>query len=129
MNASGIRAPAVLIKVQCTNLQSLPSWANHGSGAIRRPHRVHPGALSRRQLVVAGVVAVVHVVVDRVEPGQRAGVATRGATRGRRALRRRVADAVVGAGAPALEGVVEPEPVTSLVARRLALVVVRGRSA
>ena len=37
--------------------------------AVGAEHLRHPAALLRRELVVAGVVAVVHVVVDRVEAG------------------------------------------------------------
>ena len=48
------------------------------SAAVGRPQVVHPGALTRGELGVAGVVAVVHVVVDRVEARQRAGVTTGG---------------------------------------------------
>src|SRR6266508_1789617 len=94
------------------------------AGPVRRPHVAHPGALARGELVVAGVVGVVHVVVDRVQARQRAGVAALGAAARRAGLRRGVAHLVVRRGATALEGVVQPEPVAGLVGRGLAEVVV-----
>src|SRR3954470_21601821 len=77
-----------------------------GSGAVRRPHRADPGALARRELVVARVVRVVHVVVDRVQTRQRAGVPAGRAATARAALGRSVGDLVVGRRTTALEGVV-----------------------
>ena len=62
-----------------------------GLGAVGGEHLLRPRGLVRGELVVAGVVAVVHVVVDRVEARQRAGVASLGAAAGRAALRRGVA--------------------------------------
>src|SRR5689334_5757896 len=98
------------------------------SRPVRGPHVADPGALPRRVLVVARVVRVVHVVVDRVETRQRAGVPAGRATARRAALRRGVTDRVVRARAATLERVVEPEPVPGLVRRRLAQVEVRRRT-
>ena len=98
------------------------------SAAVGGEHLGHPGALAGREHAVAGVEGVVHVVADRVEAGQRAGVAAdRAAARGA-ALRRRVGDLVVPRRAAALERVVEPEPVPGLVGRGLAAVEVRRRA-
>src|SRR4029453_6288851 len=52
------------------------------SGSVGGPHAAHAAALAWRELVVAGVVGVIHVVVDRVETRQRAGVAAFGAAVG-----------------------------------------------
>src|SRR4051812_6998570 len=85
-----------------------------GSAAVRGEHLRHPGALPGGEHAVAGVVGVVHVVADRVQTRQRAGVTTdRAAARGT-ALCRGVGHLVVLRGAAALEGVVEAEPVPGL---------------
>ena len=76
--------------------RTAPSSAS-ASGPVGRPHLARPGALAQRELGVAGVVAVVHVVVDRVEARERAGVAALGAAGGRAGLGRGVADLVVRA--------------------------------
>ena len=65
------------------------------------------------------VVSVVHVVVDGVNAGAGAGVAADGATVRGLALRGGVRNAVAGAAAAALEGVVETDPVARLVGESL----------
>src|SRR3954452_12565472 len=85
------------------------------SGAVGGEHGVHARTLAGGELVVTAVEAVIHVVVDRVKPGQRAGVPTLRASAGRAALRRRVAHLVVRVGAATLERVVQPKPVAGLV--------------
>lgn len=69
------------------------------------------------------LVGVVHVVVDGVDAGGGAGVAAGGAPGRGATLGGRVGDAVA-AGAAALEGVVQAEPVAALVDDGEALVVV-----
>src|SRR3954464_1247586 len=68
---------------------------------------LHPVSLSGRELVVAGVERVVHVVVDRVGARQRARIEPFGTTGSGRALRRRVGDVVALVVAAALERVQE----------------------
>ena len=65
------------------------------------------------------IVGVVHVVADGVNTGAGACVAADGATVRGLALRGGVRNAVAGAAAAALEGVVETEPVTSLMGEGL----------
>src|SRR3954462_9685476 len=68
-NDSGVESIAESLPVNA-NSRSVTAGAaaeRGGSGAVRRPHRADPGALARRELVVARVVRVVHVVVDRVQ--------------------------------------------------------------
>jgi hypothetical protein len=74
------------------------------------------------------VINLLHVVVDGVNTTARASVTASGASRGRGGLGRGVRDGVAGAGASTLEGVVETEPVTSLVGERAAEVVVGSRA-
>ena len=80
---------------------------------------MHASLLASGELLVARVVAVVHVVVDGVNAGAGAGVAADGASVGGLVLRGRVSNAIVGGAAAALEGVVETEPMTSLVGEGL----------
>ena len=65
------------------------------------------------------VIGVVHVVADGVNTGAGACVAADGATVRGLALRGGVRNAVAGAAAAALEGVVETDPVTRLVGESL----------
>ena len=65
------------------------------------------------------VVAVVHEVVDGVNARARAGVAASGSAERLGSLSGGVRDLVAGAGAAALEGVVETNPVASLVRQSL----------
>jgi hypothetical protein len=76
------------------------------------PHLgLQTGDLAGGELVHAAVVRVVHVVVDGVDAAARARVAAgRAFVRGR-GLGRGVRDAVAGAGAATLEGMVEADPV------------------
>ena len=67
----------------------------------------------------APIVRVVHVVVDWVYTGRRAGVTAGGASGGGRSLCRGVRDAVTRAAAATLEGVVETDPVARLVGESL----------
>lgn len=75
------------------------------------------------------MINLLHVVVDGVNAAARASVTVSGAARGRGGLGRSVRDRVAGAGASTLEGVVETEPVASLVGKRAAEVVVGSRAA
>src|SRR5204863_9645260 len=70
-----------------------------------------------RELVVAGVERVVHVVVDRVRARRRARVEALRTTGCRVPLRGRVGDVVALVVATALERVQEAEPVAGLVRR------------
>ena len=70
---------------------SVASSATERGRAARRPACA---GLAERELRVALVVRVVHVVVDRVEARVGAGVLAGGAARGRRQLGRRVVDVV-----------------------------------
>jgi transposase len=97
---------------------------------IRREHRVHPHVLSRGELDHAGIVRVIHEVVDRIEAREaRAGIPVhRTPVRGR-ALRRRIRHGIpagVLARTAALERVIQPHPVPDLVRRRVTEVI--GRS-
>ena len=65
------------------------------------------------------VVRVVHVVVDGVESGARACITSRGATAGWRGFRRGVVHHVPHTGAPALEGMIEANPMSSFVCEGL----------
>src|SRR5262249_30812378 len=89
---------------------------------IERGLGVGPGGLAGREAEHAGVVAVVHEVRDRIDPGAAAGVTAGGATGSRRLLRGGVAHLVVARRAGPLERVVEPHPVAHLVSRRVAFV-------
>ena len=76
------------------------------------------------------LLGVVHVVVDGVNTGLAgARVTADGAAGGSRGLSGGVGNGVAGAGAAALEGVVETEPVTNLVGGGVAEVVAGGRAA
>lgn len=76
------------------------------------------------------LIRVVHVVADGVETSlARARVTANGASRGGRRLSGGVGDEVAVAGAAALEGVVETEPVADLVGDGVAEVVVGGAAA
>lgn len=100
------------------------------AGAVSGPVRVNASLLAGGELLVASVIRVVHVVVDGVDTGLAgAGVTADGAARGGRGLGGGVGNQVAGAGAAALEGVVEAEPVTDLVGGGVALVVVGQRAA
>jgi hypothetical protein len=73
-----------------------------------------------RELGVAGVVRVVHVVVDRIETRiARAAVLALRATARRDELARPVVHPVARRATPALERVIQPEPVHELVRRGL----------
>jgi hypothetical protein len=76
--------------------------------------------LSRGELRHARVDAVVHEVVDWVHAAAGAGVARCRAARGGGGFRRGVGDGVTCAGAAALEGMVEADPVPSFVGEGLA---------
>ena len=67
----------------------------------------------------APIIGVVHEVVDGVNAATGAGVAAGGAAECLGGLSGGVRDLVAGAGAAALEGVVETEPMTSLVGEGL----------
>src|SRR5437868_12649097 len=92
------------------------------SGAVGGPGCVDAGALAGSERVHAGVVAVVHVVVDGVGARGSAGVFAGGATVGGVALLRRVGYPVALASAAILEGVVQTEPVPDLVRDRKSVV-------
>ena len=92
---------------------------------------VHASALEGGELGHAGVVGVVHEVMDRVNTGvggTSAGVPSSGAAGGGSGLGGGVGDGIT-AGASALEGVVETEPMAGLVGQGAAEVEVgRGSS-
>ena len=85
--------------------------------------------LASSEAVKARVVAVIHPVVDGVDAAAGASVLADGAAGRRGALRRGVVDLVAGAGAAALEDVVEAEPVADFVGGGRALVVRRRGAA
>ena len=91
--------------------------------------RIGPSVLASGEPVHASVGAVVHPVVDRVDAAAGASVLADGAAGRRGALRRGVVDLVAGAGAAALEDVVEAEPVADFVGGGRALVVRRRGAA
>ena len=66
--------------------------------AVGRPHRLHAGGLSGAEVVEAGVVRVIHEVVDRVDAGGGAGVAVDGAAERGGLLGRGVVDVITGLG-------------------------------
>ena len=84
------------------------------SRVVRQPSELP--AVRRMDVLIVGVV---HVVVDGVNAGAGAGVAADGASVGGLVLRGGVSNAIVGGAAAALEGVVETEPMTSLVGEGL----------
>src|SRR5262249_49906014 len=93
------------------------------SPAGRRPLIAHPALLARGELDHAGVVHVVHEVMDRVDSrAPRAAVAL-DAVELRSGLSRRVVHLVPASRAAVLERVVQAEPVADLVRRRVAEVV------
>ena len=79
------------------------------------------GSLTSGELSHAGVIGVVHEVVDGVYTSARAGVTAGGAAKGRHLLGGGVGDTVAGSAAAALEGVVEANPVTGFVRQGLQL--------
>ena len=86
---------------------------------------VHAVLLALGELLVAGVVAVVHVVMDRVDASLWAGVLARGAAAGDLALSRGIGNEVTfGRAILILEDVEETEPMTGLVGGSAAKVVV-----
>lgn len=93
---------------------------------VLETERIHARELSRREEVHAGVVGVVHEILDRVATGL---VATRikadGATLGGGTLRGGIAHGVAASITAALKRVIEPEPVTDLVGGGVAQVVRR----
>ena len=95
-----------------------------GQGPVRGPHLRHPRGLAPGELGVAGVVGVVHVVVDRVQPRQRAGVRPSGSRWSALLCAGVSLTSSLVLGAAALERVVEPEPVSGLVRGGLPQVVV-----
>src|SRR3954447_9239641 len=78
-----------------------------GSAAVGGPLRLHTAVLPGAEGVHAGVVGVVHEVVNRVDAAGGAGVPAGRALIGRRGLGRGVGDVVTRARATALERVVE----------------------
>ena len=100
------------------------------TGPVRREHRIHPRVLSRRELIHAGIVRVIHEVLDRVEAGvpfPAAGIAALRAAIGWRALGGCIAYTVAAAGASTLKRVIEAHPVPDFVRCRVTFVVrVRG---
>src|SRR4051812_12799200 len=96
-----------------------PTALGRASALLRRPERqVAPGyaiVLQGREREHAGVVAVVHEVLDGVGAGEAgAAVAALGAAGGGAALAGGVGDAVASSAASALKGVEEAEPVADL---------------
>src|SRR6185295_17436013 len=92
-------------------------------GAEEQVLLLHPLGLAGGEFEVAGVVRVVHVVMDRIEPGLEAGVPADLAPEGGSLLGGRVGDVVALRVTTALESVVQPEPVAALVRRGEAEVV------
>src|SRR5690606_4470518 len=80
-------------------------------GAVLLPHPGHALGLAAGELAHAGVLGVVHEVVDRVAPRPRAGVLPGRAALGRVRLGGGVVDLVAGRVAPVLEGVEQAHPV------------------
>ena len=96
------------------------------SGPVQQPGVLHSLGLSGGELREARVVRVVHVVVDRVESGGRAGIPAGLATERGGLLGGRIGDEVTALVALAEERVLEVEPVAGLVDERVALVVQAG---
>ena len=89
-----------------------------------RPSSLHPGRLAGRERVEAEVIAVVHEVVDQVRPQSVVRTTVdRIAEEVRIRLAGRVGDLVALLAAPALERVVQAQPVARLVGERVAEVV------
>src|SRR5918999_4866849 len=84
------------------------------ASAPAKPCVLHPQGLAGGELVVATVVRVIHVVVDRIDAGLAARVLTHRAAVRRDRLRRRVLDVIAPVVAGAVEDVVQVEPVTGL---------------
>jgi hypothetical protein len=115
---------------QATVLHNLkPSKPHLATRPELAVQRVRPGVLASGEPVHAGVGAVVHPVVDRVNTAAGASVLANGAAGSGGALRRGVADLVASAGAAALEDVVEAEPVADFVGGGGTLVVRSGGAA
>lgn len=93
-------------------------------GAVGVPLVVHAGLLTGGELLVTGIVRVVHVVVDGVDSSTGAGVASGRAARSSSLLGRGVGNRVTNGAAGALEGVLETEPVADLVDNGVPVVVV-----
>jgi hypothetical protein len=131
---------------------SVPSHPRHlDLSTVGGPVAVQTGNLASGELLVAStimtvskqfltkstgpsgansLVRVVHVVVDGVKTRlARARVTADGAARAGARLGRRIGDTVTRAGAAALEGVVQTEPVAGLVRGRLAEVEANGGAA
>jgi hypothetical protein len=124
---------------QTPSHQAKPNPISPPHQAKRKPHlaprpklavqRIRPSVLASSEPVHAGISAVIHPVVDGVNTAARASVLADRAAGSRGSLRRGVADLVAGAGAAALEDVVEAEPVADFVGGGGALVVGGGGAA
>src|SRR5436189_4459971 len=97
--------------------------------SIQVPLRVHPGALAKSELKHARVVAVVHVVCDRIRTHVVTSVSTYVAAEVGRAFLPGIAYRVAGRMTSSLKCVVQTEPVTDVVNRNVAFVVRRGGTA
>lgn len=97
--------------------------------AVGRKLGLDPLSLSRCELVHAAIERVVHEVVDGIEAWLvRARVASDGAPTGRASLRRGIVDLISSRPTPALERMVQPDPMPGFVRQSVAQVEVFGRA-
>jgi hypothetical protein len=80
--------------------------------------------LSSAEGVHAGVIRVIHKVVDGVNTSTWAAVLASGASASSSALRRSVIDHITGTRASTLEHVIETQPMSDFVSQRLSLIIV-----
>jgi hypothetical protein len=132
-NAILCTTTALPIHTRLAKRKNRPSSQHEKPHLATRPklaeQRIRPSVLASGEPVHASIGAVIHPVVDRVNTAARASVLANRAAGSRGSLRRRVADLVAGAGAAALEDVVEAEPVADFVGGGGALVVGGGGAA